>query len=279
MVARTLLPKYIDHLLNDISFEYSDLVIESKMLVNYEKPIFIKNIETVEINNVSIPVICDDVICFFNKNFRVATQIRKDFYSMLYHLNSELCVFKNFVTDLDGNLLLIHTIENNVLNFYVSSTIFNSKNNYHKKLFNEIINAPCESSIITDKYIVIFNDKINIVKKYIPKTIFNVKEYIVKSFERTNPDYVFDNDFSTLDQYISYLKGEIDRITVKSIPQEVVQPIENDAVIAIDVESSQIESASLSNTVRFTFNTETRAVAVLRDDLENNTVIDEIGPF
>ena len=27
------------------------------------------------INNVSIPVICDDVICFFNKNFRVATQI------------------------------------------------------------------------------------------------------------------------------------------------------------------------------------------------------------
>lgn len=279
MVARTLLPKYIDHLLNDISFEYSDLVIESKMLVNYEKPIFIKNVETVEINNVSIPVICDDVICFFNKNFRVATQIRKDFYNMLYHLNSELCVFKNFVTDLDGNLLLIHTIENNVLNFYVSSTIFNSRNNYHKKLFNEIINAPCESSIITNKYIVIFNDKINVVKKYIPKTIFNVKEYIVKSFERTNPDYVFDNDFSTLDQYISYLKGEIDRITVKSIPQEVVQPIENDAVIAIDVESSQIESASLSNTVRFTFNTETRAVAVLRDDLENSTIIDEVEPF
>ena len=249
------------------------------MLVNYEKPIFIKNVETVEINNVSIPVICDDVICFFNKNFRVATQIRKDFYSMLYHLNSELCVFKNFVTDLDGNLLLIHTIENNVLNFYVSSTIFNSKNNYHKKLFNEIINASCESSIITNKYIVIFNDKINVVKKYIPKTIFNVKEYIVKSFERTNPDYVFDNDFSTLDQYISYLKGEIDRITVKSIPQEVVQPIENDAVIAINVDSSQIESESFSSTVRFTFNTATRTIAVLRDDLENNTVTNEAESF
>ena len=279
MVTRTLLPKYIDHLLNDITFEYSDLIIESKMLVNYGKPMFIKNTEVVEINNVSIPVICDDVICFFNKNFKVAAQIRKDFYSMLYHLNSELCVFKNFVTDLDGNLLLIHTIENNVLNFYVSDAIFNSKNNYHKKLFNEIINAPCESSIITDKYIVIFNDKINVVKKYIPKTIFNVKEYIVKSFERTNPDYVFDNDFSTLDQYISYLRGEIDRITVKSTPQEVVQSPEDNEVIAIDVESSTLESVSSSNSIRFTFNTVTRAVAVLREDVENTISNEEIGPF
>ena len=279
MVTRTLLPQYIDHLLNDITFEYSDLIIESKMLVNYGKPMFIKNTEVVEINNVSIPVICDDVICFFNKNFRVATQIRKDFYSMLYHLNSELCVFKNFVTDLDGNLLLIHTIENNVLNFYVSNAIFNSKNNYHKKLFNEIINAPCESSIIIDKYIVIFNDKINVVKKYIPKTIFNVKEYIVKSFERTNPDYVFDNDFSTLDQYISYLKGEIGRITVKSTPQEVVQSPEDNEVIAIDVESSTLESVSSSNSIRFTFNTTTRAVAVLREDVENTISNEEIGPF
>jgi len=269
MVTRTLLPQCIDHLLNDITFEYSDLIIESKMLVNYGKPMFIKNVEVVEINNVSIPIICDDVICFFNKNFRVATQIRKDFYSMLYHINSELCVFKNFVTDLDGNLLVVYTIENNILNFYVSDAIFNSKNNYHKKLFNEIVNTPCESSIITDKYIVIFNDKINVVKKYIPKTIFNVKEYIVKSFERTNPDYVFDNDFSTLDQYISYLRGEIDRITVKSTPQEVVQSPEDNAVIAIDVESSTLESVSSSNSIRFTFNTETRAVAVLREDVEN----------
>lgn len=257
MVTRTLLPKYIDHLLNDITFEYSDLIIESKMLVNYEKPMFIKNVETVEINNTSIPIVCNDVVCFFNKNFRVSTQIGEDFYNMLYHLNSELCVFKNFVTDLDGNLLVVYTIENNILNFYVSDSIFNSKNNYHKKLFNEIVNTPCESSIITNKYIVIFNNKINVVKKYVPKTIFNVDEYIVKSFERTNPDYVFDNDFSTLDQYISYLRGKISRITVKSTPEEVVQLSENtEATI-----------------------TETETVADVREDVENTISNEDIRPF
>ena len=211
MIVTNFLPKIADHLTLNVDFGFNDNVIESRLLVDYDMPMYIRLLKSLTFNGIKIPLDVSNISSFFIKNFKISTQLRNDFYTNLYKKDSGLLVFKNLVTDIEGNLKVAYTINNNILYFFVSEKILAPNLSSEKRLIKEIVSLEVNGPILLKKYIISFSDDIKVVKKYTPKVVFNVKQFVVKSFELPTCKNEDIKNLSDVEDYIKYLKGSLEK--------------------------------------------------------------------